>query len=243
MRSAGWAPVQRLTPAAAVRLRLRHGLPALGLDLLTLARSDTVGSGLNGCPPAPLTHTAPDEESEAEQSALLGEKPQVSGVTPCAPGRNRTCDTPASGVSPEQGCDLRKRRAQDVWPGKTPLRSSGGFARLPAGTRRCGRGPARARGRAAPAARTRAVVREGLQRKLVRMFQVLRPGGGACAAAADPAGPTWPLPSTRRPVSQRAGRTSGGVRVLRRRGRPQARGHSERAGPDSRHGVRPAHPS
>lgn len=39
------------------------------------------------------TQTAPDETSEAEQSASLGEKPQVSCLTRCAPGRIRTCDT------------------------------------------------------------------------------------------------------------------------------------------------------
>jgi len=41
----------------------------------------------------PLTQSAPDEESEAEQEPSLGEKPQVRAVTRCAPGRIRTCDT------------------------------------------------------------------------------------------------------------------------------------------------------
>ncbi|WP_200303385.1 hypothetical protein [Streptomyces adelaidensis] len=40
-----------------------------------------------------LTQSAPDEESKAEQSASPGEKPQVSDVSRCAPGRIRTCDT------------------------------------------------------------------------------------------------------------------------------------------------------
>ncbi|GAB2813553.1 hypothetical protein GCM10027073_52270 [Streptomyces chlorus] len=42
---------------------------------------------------APLTQTAPDEESEAEQSTSLGEEPQVNGILSGAPGRMRTCDT------------------------------------------------------------------------------------------------------------------------------------------------------
>ncbi|MFF8420598.1 hypothetical protein [Streptomyces sp. NPDC015680] len=43
---------------------------------------------------APHTQTAPDEESEAEQSPSLGEKPQVRAVMLGAPpGRIRTCDT------------------------------------------------------------------------------------------------------------------------------------------------------
>lgn len=41
----------------------------------------------------PLTQTAPDEKSEAEQDPSLGEKPQVRAVMRCAPGRIRTCDT------------------------------------------------------------------------------------------------------------------------------------------------------
>ncbi len=41
----------------------------------------------------PLTQTAPDGKSEAEQNASLRKKPQVSAVTRCAPGRIRTCDT------------------------------------------------------------------------------------------------------------------------------------------------------
>jgi hypothetical protein len=42
---------------------------------------------------APLTQTAPDEKSEAEQSPYPGEKPQVRAIARCAPGRIRTCDT------------------------------------------------------------------------------------------------------------------------------------------------------
>ncbi|WP_230992010.1 hypothetical protein [Streptomyces endocoffeicus] len=42
---------------------------------------------------APLTQTAPDAESEAEQGASLREKLQVSDLTHGAPGRIRTCDT------------------------------------------------------------------------------------------------------------------------------------------------------
>ncbi|GKQ36756.1 hypothetical protein ALMP_32960 [Streptomyces sp. A012304] len=41
----------------------------------------------------PLTQTAPDGESEAEQEPSLGEKLQVRAVTRGAPGRIRTCGT------------------------------------------------------------------------------------------------------------------------------------------------------
>ncbi|CAD5960840.1 protein of unknown function [Streptomyces sp. KY75] len=42
---------------------------------------------------SPLTQTAPDEKSEAEQDPSLRENSQVGAVTRCAPGRIRTCDT------------------------------------------------------------------------------------------------------------------------------------------------------
>lgn len=41
----------------------------------------------------PLTQTAPDEKSEAEQEPSLGDKPQVGAAMHGAPGRIRTCDT------------------------------------------------------------------------------------------------------------------------------------------------------
>ncbi|SCF67859.1 hypothetical protein GA0115254_11122 [Streptomyces sp. Ncost-T10-10d] len=81
---------------------------------------------------APLTQTAPDEESEAEQGAFLGKKPQVSGLTLCAPGRIRTCDTRfRSEVAP----DLRNTDfgACWLWPPQTaavPRESPPDLARL-----------------------------------------------------------------------------------------------------------------
>ncbi|GHI07006.1 hypothetical protein Scel_53270 [Streptomyces cellostaticus] len=54
-----------------------------------LIRWETLGRST----PRPLTQTAPGEESETEQIASLGNKPQVSGVMRGAPGRIRTCDT------------------------------------------------------------------------------------------------------------------------------------------------------